>query len=536
MAKGSKSWETSFNLSDFLEYKYNFKFETDFFTTLFRKTPILVLLDGIDEVPENKKVKDFILSQEKAQKWIINQKNSILENNGFARVILTSRPNKSERFWKNFEVFQVQNLSREEIACFSTAWYAEYARQLDSDLRMYPQRNSIEKKLMGLDQSLREFNTKASEAPLSKIIKNPLLLSLTLIMHAVEEQLTFSNVEGLYTNFITALLHKWDDVRDMNFYPELFGDSNRAKLFFLACEIAYNFSIEDTRQMEAAKILQVLETHVPKLHPQVDPQTIKPLCKQLLETFRDRAGLLTGKSIDEDDFEKTVFEFQHQTFQEFLTAYVISKQDRLKESNLWEKVGSDQWKETITFYLQFRRSRDFFDEFTKGKANKAKYEADAHFVAYYWLHAPDEFFYEEWKVDLVAWLIAIFDASDDVDQIRKAYTSLAKIPNPDLQSVVDQVERFTHGSPVDALKFGMRIDLLQRQRKWAEIREWLATKVRLMYHGDPHYLLPLAMIQVATFHEKDLKFVLFFDEMAKENIARGFANPGGGATCLLTTI
>jgi|GEM_PF-6127923 len=534
-AVGNRTWVSSFHLSDFLSYKYGLSFESDFYTDLFRKTPVMVLFDGIDEVPEHKKLGNLDISQAKAQEWIIRQKKQLIENNSLARVILTSRPNKTEKLWREFEVFEIQDLDEVEIGHFARNWYTEYDRQLRLDFHTYIQhKQKIQAKINRLDTNQEEFLYKVNQDPLAKIITNPLLLSLSLIMHAIENQLSAGSIKELYRNFINALLYKWDEVRSMNFYPELLGSSNWDNLFTLLYRIAYQFSIQDTRQLKAGKIIDCLKENIPKLNPGIQPGQLKDLCRELLEKFRDRAGLLTGQSIDGADFEDTLFEFQHQTFQEYLTALAIHEEDWLKDSQLPEKVNNPQWKETLEFFLQLGPSKRFFNQFTASVANKKQYSSQVHYITHYWLSTPQKYFHDQWQSDLEAWLLELFLTSKDLEQSRKAYASLAQIPQPDLSKVVVFVEKFANGDVLEALRFGLAVNLLQHQGQWITIRELIPFKIKLLAKGEDHYLLPLSLVQTAAFWEGDRGLILLFDQEAKNSFKAKTVTPGVGGYLLTT--
>lgn len=527
---GNRSWVSSFHLGDFLKYKYNLSFESDFYTNLFRKAPVLILFDGIDEVPELKKLGNLDISQKKAQEWIIRQKESILENNSLARVILTSRPNNTEALWRKFEVFKIHDLKEVEVKCFTDNWYTEYERQLKKDYETFPQRKSrIKNKLECLDSSMGEFLNKAVQPPLSKIIKNPLLLSLALIMHAIEGQLSATSVKDLYKNFINAFLYKWDDVRNMNFYPELLGNRNWDHLFTLLYRIAYQFSLKDTRQMKAREILECLEENIPKLNKEIAPERLGSLSRELLEKFRDRAGLLTGKEVDESNFEETIFEFQHQTFQEYLTALAIHEEDLLEESSLNDKVGIRQWKETIEFYLELGASKRFFKLFAETKSSKKKFSPYVNHIVHYWLSPQEKYFFAEWQEDLEEWLVEMFYTTQDWDQLRKVSVSLSQIPTPELSKLENLVIEFTHGNTLEALKLGLAVVLLQKKGRWGAIKDVLEVKFRMLKNQEAHYLLPLTFIQVAAFWERDKQLISFFDHEFEELILQKDRTPGKGS-------
>ena len=214
-----------------------------------------------------------------------------------------------------------------------------------------------------MSKNKESFESNLGNKYVADLVGNPLLLSRAILIHSIDEQFSFSDVESLYEKFITTLLYEWDEVRNMNFYSELLGDQNLRRLYLLIRRIAFVFSEHEVTKMTAEELIPHMVKIVKRFSRGEKTQSeIVKLCTDLLWQFRDRKGVISGSSIQEN-FLQTEFEFQHKTFQEYLTAVTIDKDNILRgKFNLGDKLGKPFWARTIEFYVQLSDQPDTFFE------------------------------------------------------------------------------------------------------------------------------------------------------------------------------
>ncbi|MFI5984345.1 NACHT domain-containing protein [Streptomyces sp. NPDC051555] len=283
----------------------------------------LVLVDGIDEIPEAERAG--------ARAWLTDLIDLYPGN----RWLVTSRPSAVREDWlaeAEFSELSLAPMSPHSVAEFVRRWHTAAAsgdpEHADADAALEGYRDQL------LD-SLR------STRDLARLATNPLLCGLICALHRERRGFLPSGRKELYTAALSMLLHRRDRERQLR-VPELGEEPQLQLLQRLAHWLIRNGRTELDRGRAEALLADAL--------PAV-PEVARVLgnAGAVLQHFLDRTGLLRAPSA-------TTVEFVHRTFQDFLGARAA-----LDEGGLGELAGhahDDQWEDVIRMAVAQARPRE----------------------------------------------------------------------------------------------------------------------------------------------------------------------------------
>ncbi len=261
----------------------------------------LILLDGLDEVPE-----------ESRRYSVVEQITDFLAQYRQNTVIITSRPAGYRRDFfrtQEFPHYQLQPFDDRQIEQFINYWY---------DSRIPDPVEAARRK-----ESLRQALTSNERVKL--LARNPLLLNIIVLIHRYQARLPKERYK-LYNSAIDTLLTAWDTNKEISGYKELHYldlDDLRRLMEILAYWIHQQGSRGDKeggtlieREALIAKLTQEIE-----LFKQIETCEAKDEANRFVNYIRDRTGLLNEQGRD-------VYAFVHKTFQEYLCAQEIDYQAR----------------------------------------------------------------------------------------------------------------------------------------------------------------------------------------------------------------
>lgn len=283
----------------------------------------LVLVDGIDEIPEAERAG--------ARDWLTDLIDTYPGN----RWLVTSRPSAVREDWlaeAEFTELALAPMSPQNVAEFVRRWHTAAA---SGD----PEHAEADAALEGYrGQLLESVRTKRD---LARLATNPLLCGLICALHRERRGFLPSGRKELYTAALSMLLHRRDRERQLRL-PELGEEPQLQLLQRLAYWLIRNGRTELDRDRAEALIADALPSVPGVAEALGDPRAV-------LRHFLERTGLLRAPSADS-------VEFVHRTFQDFLGARAA-----LDEGGLGELAGhaeDDQWEDVIRMAVAQARPRE----------------------------------------------------------------------------------------------------------------------------------------------------------------------------------
>ena len=302
------------------------KVSPGFFDKKLRHGDCIILLDGLDEVADE-------TQRSQVAKWIRTQGN-VYGNSPF---IVTCRVAgfKEEYLPPRFLRLDIEDFDEEDVKQFARNWCL-----------------AVEIMLLGDSDEARRRGEKAGQDLIKAIqandrVKavavNPLMLSIIALVHRYRARLPERRVE-LYAECVDVLLGHWDEAKDMKVsIPP--GKS---------LQVLQPLALWMHQQKQGEKGDRV--AHRDEIEPVIAPHLANIGLEnvgELLNSIRDRSGLLVERGLD-------MFGFQHQTFQEYLAAREIA--ERGKNEILVSHFGDAHWREVTLLCAGIRDASELFSD------------------------------------------------------------------------------------------------------------------------------------------------------------------------------
>jgi predicted NACHT family NTPase len=276
----------------------------------------LILLDGLDEVPESDS--DAVVRQ-------IRQFAGKYYNNQF---IITCRIAAAKYRFHDaaFTCVEVADFNNKQIAAFARNWFVVFSQNMEVGKALASQ--FIEQLKMKKNQQIRELAV------------TPILLNLTCLVFQAKADFP-SNRAKLYEEGLEILLRKWDETRGIK-RDEVYRDLNLCrKKHLLAFVAAITFERGDYF-FEKTQLQQVMADYLANLPDgTTDPIELEMDSEVVLKAIEAQHGLLVERA-------RGIYSFSHLTFQEYLTARKIVNNS---EPQAWEKLVSyiteKRWREVF---------------------------------------------------------------------------------------------------------------------------------------------------------------------------------------------
>ncbi|MEU1226883.1 NACHT domain-containing protein [Streptomyces sp. NPDC005828] len=284
----------------------------------------LVLVDGIDEIPE--------AERDRARRWL----RDLLDAYDGNRWLVTSRPTAVRDDWlapDGFAELTLAPMSSAEVATFVRRWH----RAAGPDAAPYEQ---------PLLDALR------TTADVAQLATNPLMCGLICALHHGRRGFLPRGRKALYDAALAMLLSRRDRERDMGTpYGIDLGETPQIQLIQ---RIAYWLTLNGRTTMDRAHAQDVVREAVPAITEAAgcDPALV-------FTHLLHRSGLLREPTADTVDFV-------HRTFQDYLAAKALV--DRWDIGVLVRHAADDQWEDVIRMAVGHARPREcaeIFDELLK---------------------------------------------------------------------------------------------------------------------------------------------------------------------------
>ncbi|MGH4033284.1 NACHT domain-containing protein [Actinomycetota bacterium Odt1-20B] len=279
----------------------------------------LVLIDGIDEVPDTERAR--------TRAWL----GDLIDAYPGNRWLVTSRPSAVREDWLADEEFTELTLSpmgRREVAAFIKRWHsAATTGAPDEDAALSSYENQL----------LEAVRTKPD---LGRLATNPLMCGLICALHRDRRGFLPLGRKDLYTAALSMLLTRRDRERHMN-VPDLREEPQLQLLQRLAYWLIRNGRTVMDRSRAETIIADALPS-VPEVAALGDAHAV-------FDHFLQRSGLLREPGPDTVDFV-------HRTFQDFLGARAAV--DEGDFGVLARHGADDQWADVIRMAVAQGRPRD----------------------------------------------------------------------------------------------------------------------------------------------------------------------------------
>lgn len=295
---------------------------TDWETRVLTAGRALVLVDGIDEIPESER--------SRTREWLGDLIDAYPDN----RWLVTSRPSAVGDDWladEDFTELTLSPMSRAEAAAFISRWHTA-ARTGGAEE----------------DEALLAYETQLLEAvrakpDLGRLATNPLMCGLICALHRDRRGFLPLGRKDLYAAALSMLLIRRDRERHMGM-PELREEPQVQLLQRLAYWLIRNGRTEMDRSRAEAIIADALPA-VPEVAALGD-------AKAVYDHFLLRSGLLREPG-------SGTVEFVHRTFQDFLGARAAVDEGDFGVLAL--HAADDQWEDVVRMAVAQARPRERAD-------------------------------------------------------------------------------------------------------------------------------------------------------------------------------
>jgi formylglycine-generating enzyme required for sulfatase activity/energy-coupling factor transporter ATP-binding protein EcfA2 len=279
-----------------------------------REQPILILLDGLDEVPSD------------LRRVVVESVDDFAGRYAWHRYLVTCRPYAYiGQPWRlnGFRQVTLAPFSEEQVAHFITAWYDELARRGRFTRAQATARAG-------------RLQAAATRADLRGLAERPLLLTVMALLHTFRGQLPDDRVE-LYRWTVDLLLRRWEGrvgdeqgILETLALPGLKMSDLEAGLY----EVAFR---AHQHQGEAEGTADIAEGDLRNwLAPYLGGSWDR--AGNFVAYIRERAGLLVRH-------KPAAYTFPHRTFQEFLAAcHLTGHSDFSAEAARLARRDPDRWR------------------------------------------------------------------------------------------------------------------------------------------------------------------------------------------------
>ncbi|MGB5959892.1 MAG: NACHT domain-containing protein [Coleofasciculaceae cyanobacterium] len=308
---------SKFNLLNHIHQEFDLADEEQTIQIL-KQGKVLILLDGLDEVPGQfrRDIQDHIHEFSQSQQHYKN------------RFILTCRTQTIDYISDKFEPVEVADFNSEQVELFAKNWFTTLAETPE-------QGTELTEKFL---DKLRLPQNK----PTAELAVTPILLSLTCWVFIDLKDLPTKRSD-LYEQGINLLLKEWDKNRGVRrqvgneIYRKL---SIKEKKQLLSNLAARKFEQEQYVLFEQSEIEEYIAEYL-----NISTED----AEAVLEAIEAQHGLLIERA-------KGIYSFSHLTFQEYFAAEWFC--DRSDWDCLAAHVGKKQWREVFLLAVGIVKSAD----------------------------------------------------------------------------------------------------------------------------------------------------------------------------------
>ncbi len=323
--------QQDFSLLGYLQRLWlNYDLSADQITNLLQAGKLLILLDGLDEVPLEYEQETLLQIEQFAN---LHYQNSL---------IVTCRIASQKYRFNGFTYVELADFSPQQVKIFAQRWFVATAQ--NQEVGMAKAEQFLEQLQHRQNQSIRE------------LVTTPILLNL--ICSVFQERLSFPDKRSrLYQEGLDILLVRWDRSRGIGRDRAYQNLSLPNKIKLLSQIAAVNFE-KGFYFFETNQLLQIIADYLLTLpDTSSDPETLRLDSEAILRAIEVQHGLLVERA-------RGIYSFSHLTFQEYLTARKIVSSPNAEIlhtslASLATYITNVQWREVILLTASELPSADY---------------------------------------------------------------------------------------------------------------------------------------------------------------------------------
>ncbi|MFE6098898.1 NACHT domain-containing protein [Streptomyces laurentii] len=282
----------------------------------------LVLIDGVDELPNNQR--------DEARKWL----RELIRTYPNATYVVTSRPAAAESDWlaqDGFSALDMLPMSHMDVENFVQHWHSAAATAEANQQEL----SALKQGEADLISSIKE------ERQLKRLASNPLLCALLCTLNRDRHSQLPKDRMELYRAALDMLLLRRDRERRIE-YPEPpnVGDAQKKSILGGFAYWLIRNGLSDSAQDQAVNQVEISLSSMPSVSASAD---------EVFDYLLVRSGCLRRPIPGRVDFV-------HRTFQEFLAAARIVEVDDLEV--LVNNAHLDQWHEVVVMAVGHARPKE----------------------------------------------------------------------------------------------------------------------------------------------------------------------------------
>ncbi|GAB4195041.1 MAG: hypothetical protein Fur006_41220 [Coleofasciculaceae cyanobacterium] len=316
----------NFSLFDYISQDFNHAGVSEqVVETLLSQSRFLILLDGLDEVPEA------------ATDEVIKQIRKLSERYYKNQIVIACRIAAQEYKFRGFTEVEIADFKSAQIEHFAKKWFVAVAR------------NSPESGLQKASLFLEQLRLPGNQS-IRELATTPVLLNLTCLVFQAKAEFPIRRSD-LYKQGLDLLLIRWDEARGIKRDEVYRNLSLPYKLQLLSQLAAITFSKgeyffeESTLQHLIADYLRALPNQ------QIDESAVELNSVALLKAIEAQHGLLVERA-------RGIYSFSHLTFQEYFTARAIVAGTHLSLQQLVRHLTETRWREVFLLVAQMLPNAD----------------------------------------------------------------------------------------------------------------------------------------------------------------------------------
>ncbi len=298
--------------------------------TLLHHGKALMLLDGLDELPEEDRGEVLKQIRKLSEEYYKNQ------------LIITCRIAAGQFQFEGFTDIEIADFDQAQIQAFAQKWFINVGR------------NSRKKGLAKAAQFMQKLQL-SENRQIRELAGTPLLLHLACSVFQAKSDFPAKRSD-LYKQALDILLVRWDEARGIK-RNEIYHQLSLPHKLKLLSQIAAITFEQGHYFFSQSNLLQYIMDYLRSLPTsETEPEVLQLHSESVLKSIEAQHGLLVEQA-------RGIYSFSHLTFQEYLTArnIVASFQPQVLEKNLarlTSHITEPRWREVFLLAAGMLKNAD----------------------------------------------------------------------------------------------------------------------------------------------------------------------------------